>query len=236
MNRPYVICHMLTSVNGKIDGTFMSASECASALTEYANLRESFDCSATLYGTTTMLGGFSDGTAENIPHSVSEFPREDYKAPNDTSNYIVSVDPKGILGYKSGHIEKENRPKAHVIEVLLNTVSADYLTYLRNVGVSYIFAGDNDLDCALMLEKLHKLFGIERLLAAGGGLMNWSLVQENLVDELSIVIAPAADGNSSTATIFEKADFLPERAPAVFMLKDVRSIGNAVHLQYLLKR
>lgn len=235
MNRPYVICHMLTSVDGKIDGDFFSVPECADAFTEYAGLRETFDCPATLYGTTTMRGGFSDGIAENIPRCESEIPLDDFQAPNDIKNYIVSVDPKGILGFNSGFIEKKNRPKAHVIEVLSETVSSDYLAYLRNAGVSYIFAGNDNLDCGLMLEKLYKLFGIKRLLAAGGGIMNWSLVQENLIDELSIVIAPAADGNTTAVTIFEKSDFLPKRTPAVFELKDVRRIGNAVHLQYLLE-
>lgn len=236
MNKLYVICHMLTSVNGKIDGDFFSVPECAAALTEYASLREAFDCSATLYGTTTMLGGFSDGLAENIPHCENPILREDFQAPNDIKTYIVSVDPKGMLGFKSGYIEKKNRPKAHVIEVLQETVSDDYLAYLRSIGVSYIFAGNDNLDCGLMLEKLYKLFGIERLLAVGGGLMNWSLVQENLIDELSIVIAPAADGNQTTATIFEKADFLPDREPAVFQIKDARKIGDAVHLLYKVKR
>ena len=42
MNRPYVICHMLTSVDGKIDGEFFSAPEIAPALGEYANLRKAF--------------------------------------------------------------------------------------------------------------------------------------------------------------------------------------------------
>ncbi len=119
MNRPYVICHMLTSVDGKIDGDFFSVPECGGTLAEYANLRESFDCSATLYGTTTMRGGFSDGLAENIPKCEHDIPHEDFQAPNDIKNYIVSVDPKGILGFNSGYIEKKNRPKAHVIEVLL---------------------------------------------------------------------------------------------------------------------
>lgn len=178
MNKPYVICHMLTSLDGKIDGEYMSVPECAEAFSEYGNLRKVFNCSATLYGTTTMLGGYSDGLAENIPHCGNVIPREDFKAPNDVKNYIVSVDPKGILGFNSGYIEKKNRPKAHVIEVLLETVSDDYLSYLQNNGVSYIFAGKDNLDCKLMLEKLCNLFGIERLLAAGGGLMNWSLSRE----------------------------------------------------------
>lgn len=122
---------------------------------------------------------------------------------------------EGVLGFNSGHIENKNRPRAHVIEVLLETVSDDYLAYLRNVGASYVFAGIDGLNCGLMLEKLYRLFGIERLLAAGGGLMNWSLVQDNMVDELSIVIAPAADGNSAAASIFEKADFSRKKAGSI---------------------
>lgn len=48
MNRPYVICHMLTSVDGKIDGAYMSDPECISALKEYRNFRNNYKCQATL--------------------------------------------------------------------------------------------------------------------------------------------------------------------------------------------
>ncbi len=100
MNKPYVICHMLTSVDGKIDGDFFSVPECSTAFKEYANLRETFDCSAVIYGTTTMLGGFSDGIAENIKQNKNKIPHEDYKAPNDVKNYRVSL--KTIVKSKNG--------------------------------------------------------------------------------------------------------------------------------------
>lgn len=32
MERPYVVCHMLASVDGKIDGDYMSSPECLGAL------------------------------------------------------------------------------------------------------------------------------------------------------------------------------------------------------------
>lgn len=46
MNRPYVVCHMLTSLDGKIDGAFFAASECGVALAEYGKIREVYDCQA----------------------------------------------------------------------------------------------------------------------------------------------------------------------------------------------
>ena len=52
---------MLTSLDGKIDGAFFGAAETAPALHAYGELRGYYNCPATLYGTTTMLGGYADG-------------------------------------------------------------------------------------------------------------------------------------------------------------------------------
>ena len=236
MNKPYVICHMLTSLDGKIDGEFFSAPECLSALQQFSKVRTSCDCSATLYGTTTMEGGYADGRIGELPRGNSVYPREDYIAASDVPNYIVSLDPKGVLAFSGKYLERKNRPKAHIIEVLTGQILNEYITYLRSLDISYIFAGEDQLDCELLLEKLKNLFGISKLMISGGGLTNWSFVQENLIDELSLVIAPVADGNREAASIFEKADFLPHRAPASFTLKSVEQIdGDTLWLRYLRK-
>lgn len=227
---------MLSSLDGKIDGEFFSAPECMPAVKQFAEVRNFYGCNATLYGTTTMEGGYSDGRVGNLTHCDIVSPHEDYIAASDVQNYIVSVDPQGILAFSGKYLEKKNRPKAHIIEVLTEQVSNDYLAYLRTLDVSYIFAGKEILDCKLVLEKLKTLFGIEKLMVSGGGLINWSFVQENLIDELSLVLAPVADGNRTSVSIFEKADFLPHRNPAAFTLKAVEQIdGSVLWLRYLLK-
>ena len=237
MNRPYVICHMLASLDGKIDGEFFSAPECAPAVQQFAKVRTVYNCNATLYGTTTMEGGYADGQIGTLPKSDTVYSREDYVAVSDVDNYIVSLDPQGVLAFSGKYLEKKNRPKAHIIEVLSEQVSSDYLAYLRSLDISYVITGKEQLDCKLLLEKLKSLFGIEKLMISGGGLTNWSFVQENLIDELSLVIAPVADGGCESATIFEKAGFLPHRSPAAFTLKAARQIeGDTLWLRYLLKK
>ena len=47
---------------------------------------------------------------------------------------------------------------------------------------------------------------------AGGGIVNGSFLAENLVDELSLVIAPVADGGNGVGT-FAQVDFLPSWPP-----------------------
>ena len=228
---PFVVCHMLTSLDGKIDGAYMSDPVCRPALTAYGQLRGYYDCQATLYGTVTMLGSYSDGLAPELSDAES-LPREDYLAPNDVTNFIVSVDPKGTLGFDSGYIEKKGRPRAHVVEVLSQQVSDGYLSYLREKGVSYIFAGEENLDCALILEKLKSKFGIERLMIAGGGYMNYSFLYEGLIDELSWVIAPLADGNTHSVSSFERSDFLSEKVSAFSLIEAKPLDGDALWLRY----
>ena len=71
---------------------------------------------------------------------------------------------------------------------------------------------------------------------AGGGYTNWSFLQAGCVDELSLVIAPLADGNTTSVSIFERADFLPEKAPIALLLKEVRQTEDgSVWLRYLKK-
>lgn len=237
MEKPFVVCHMFTSLDGKIDGAYMTDPRAVPARETYGKLRGFYDCQATLYGTTTMAGGFSFGLAPKLSKAGTAYPKEDYVASSDVANYIVSVDPEGILGWNSKYLELKGRPKAHVIQVLTEKVSQAYLAYLHKFDISYIFAGKDQLDCSLLLYKLKTLFHIDRLMIAGGGTINWSFAQEDLIDELSLVIAPVADGNTSSVSIFERMESFPQRSPAAFSLKAVERVdGDGVWLRYALKK
>ena len=79
-----------------------------------------------------------------------------------------------------------------MIEVLTEQALPEYLAYLKKLGISYVFAGVDRLDCTLLLKKLYSLFGIEKLMVAGGGVMNWSFLAQGCIDELSLVTAPSS--------------------------------------------
>lgn len=81
MEKPFLVCHMFVSMDGKIDGAFMSDPNAVPARTEYEKLRNFYDCTATIYGTTTMQG-FADGLIGALP-VASGLSREDYVAPHE---------------------------------------------------------------------------------------------------------------------------------------------------------
>lgn len=82
-----------------------------------------------------------------------------------------------------------------------------------------------------MLEKLKKYFNIDCLLIAGGGITNWTFAKDSLIDELSIMMLPFADGDPNSATIFE--DMTNAGHCVSFDLKQVQVLnGGAVWLRY----
>ena len=236
MERPWTVCHMLASVDGKIDGAFLRAPEAAGALAAYGRIRSEYDCDAVLYGTVTMAGGFSAGMApDNLPTGRG-YPRTDYAAPRRTATYIVSLDPTGTLGWDAPVIAPKGRPEAQVIEVLTDAAGDDYVSYLRQFDISYVFAGQNQIDCPLLLSKLQRLFGIRRLMIAGGGCTDWSFLQAGCLDELSLVVAPLADGSTTAVSIFEQMSGA-EGPPAVLTLDHADRLESSVlWLRYGVRR
>lgn len=147
--------------------------------------------------------------------------------------YYVSIDPSGRLGWENSTLTYETTT-AHVIEVMTAKASNAYKSLLRGLGISYILAGEDALDYALMLEKLKNLFNIETLMLGGGGVLNWSFLQAGMCDEVSLVIAPAADGSIQTPTLFQQKDGLSTDEAVGFTLKSAEvKAGGAVWLRYL---
>ena len=238
MDRPRVICHMLMSVDGKIDGRYFSMPETRPGLAKYGELRTFYGCSATIYGTTTAAEGYSDGYVyvSDLPERSAEAIGPVYVGDSGAENYIIVMDPEGTLKWSGKFVEKKGRPRAHVIEALTERASASYIAYLESLGVSYIIAGEKQIDCEFLLRKLKDHFGIDSILLAGGGITNWIFATQGLIDELSIVLVPTADGDSKAASLFETGDLAPA-IPKAFALKAVEVIENdTLWLRYLLKK
>ena len=69
----------------------------------------------------------------------------------------------------------------------------------------------------------------------GGGVLNWTFIKAGMCDEISIVVASAADGSSETPTLFEARNGLGDTKAIGFQLNNVQIMeGNSVWLRYKL--
>jgi riboflavin biosynthesis pyrimidine reductase len=78
-------------------------------------------------------------------------------------------------------------------------------------GVEIFAIGDGRVDLPEAMRTLREL-GIERVLVEGGGTLNFELLRLNLVDELSVYIAPMIFGGSSAPTLADGAGLSSEAA------------------------
>lgn len=234
MKRPYVICHILSSLDGKINGPFMGTETVAGLSCEYGAIRSQMKGDAWLYGTTTTKE--FTGFAKPVLEEKNQVAEGDFVADDRAEMYYVSLDTEGEIGWQSGTFDNRGRGEAHVIEILTEATSAAYKAYLRRRGVSYILAGKDELDCRMALGKLYELFHIEKLLICGGGMVNWSFLQAGMVDELSLVLAPVTDGGKGSASLFAQLPSQMDGSPVEFTLEKAEKIGDGgLHLKYLAK-
>lgn len=197
---------------------------------------DTYHAEAWLYGPITTEE-FTDWKKPLLnPDLETNVPDGDFIAQNHAEIYYVSLDTQGEIGWESGTFRKAGRPDAHVIEILTENTPTAYRGYLREKGVSYILAGKETLDAKTASEKLYRFFGIDTMLSCGGGTVNWTFLQQGCVDELSLILASAADGNPDTVTVFEKSEFLSDSVPVEFQLKNVEKLEkNSIRLVYTVK-
>ncbi len=199
-----IICHMVTSLDGKVTGQFLDHPATAPAIEQYYDRHRHFGADAFACGRVTMEGSFTGGrTVDLSPFAGVKFPKEDYIADPDASFYAVAFDRRGRLGWTGGTIVDDDPGYggAHIINVMCKDVPDAVLGYYRHIGVSYILAGEQELDLHEALHKLETLFGIETLLLEGGSILNGAFLQEELIDELSLVIAPVT-GDRGDRSLF----------------------------------
>lgn len=239
MNRPYIFCHMMMSLDGKIMGDYMETSEGKLAGDVFYDIafgkNPYYKHQGWISGRVTTDDNFTFYEKPDLDENAAPVPEGDFVARSDAGMYYVSIDPSGKLGWKSNTLTYGDTT-AHVLEILTKKASNAYQSFLRKLGISYIIAGEDALDYTLAMEKLKKMFGIETLMLGGGGVLNWSLIQAGMCDEISIVIAAAADGATETPSLFSaKEGFSPAKAVG-FLLENVEiKDGGSVWLRYKVK-
>ncbi len=229
MDRPYIICHMTTSLDGKVTGDFLFRKECAQATDIYYRKNRELKCGGFICGRVTMEESFTQKWYPDLSSCEEIIPGIDYVPSNLSGFYAVAFDTKGRLGWESDKIiDPDSDPgydKAQIIEVLSEDVNSKYLGYLQSKKIPYIFAGKDKIDVSLALAKLRALFGIEKLLLEGGSVLNGSFLQADAVDELSLVVAPmVADANSKP--LFTQSKITD------FTLTDSEAEDNVLLLRY----
>jgi len=184
---------MVTSIDGKVTGDFLSSPACEKACEIYYDINRNTKSNGFICGRVTMEGSFTGGWYPDLS-AYEQKEKRDFIPENLSDFYAVAFDTNGKLGWKSNKIiDPDGDPGydgAQIIEVLSKNVDERYLGYLEEMEIPYIFAGEGKIDIELALFKLKNIIGIDTLLLEGGSIINGAFLRANVIDELSLVVAP----------------------------------------------
>ena len=225
MSKPYVICHMMTAVDGRID---CAMTEQLPGVQEYYSTLDSFDAPTRVSGRVTaefemaLPGKFSS-------EAVTPIAKEEFHKSSDRDGYEVVVDTCGTLLWDDQ--TDEERP---VLVLTSEKVSVEYLEYLKEKHISYIACGKENIDLKRACEILADDFGVKRMAVVGGGHINAGFLAEGLLDEVSILIGAGIDGRGGMSAVFD--GLLMDRPVTQLKLEQVQPFeSGAVWIRYKVK-
>ena len=240
MKRPYVVCHMMGTVDGRILTERWALSP--SAEKQYEAVHALHRADAWMCGRRTFQGDFQEQPRDAVYSRKVKVPAGDFVAeeqlpPRTRARksaqpvYAIAIDPKGKI-YWEGNIMRGDR----FVVITTGQAPSGYLADLRAKRISYLIGGKKEIDFASVLARLGKYFGIRKLMLEGGGSINGSLLAAGLIDELSLLVCPYADGAEQAPTVFDIPDAdLTKKATALRLVSIVKRPGEILWLRYRVK-
>ena len=221
MSKPYIVCHMMTSVDGRID---CAMTEHLPGVEEYYAALDALEAPSRVSGRVTaqlelaQAGTFESETATPLGH-------EAFSKAEGAAGYEIVVDTRGTLRWDGAESE---RPW---LILTSEQVSREYLAYLDELHISWIACGSEHIDLARACAVLAEEFGVERMAVVGGGHINAGFLAAGLLDEVSILVGAGIDGRGGMSAVF---DGLPmERGVTPLKLASVKAFeSGAVWLRY----
>lgn len=228
---------MMSSVDGRLIGNRWShpfdGKKRDLLFEPYYEKSHNLNADAWMVGRKTIQNDFAIGTFSYEKYTPAD-ELKTFIGKQETKRYCIVIDPKGKLAYEQDTLNGDN-----IIAILSETVSEEYLSFLRDKGISYVSGGLFGTDIQSAMEVLYNEFEISKILLSGGGILNGEFLKTWLIDELSLLIYPGIDALAGVPSIFEYNGYrneLPAQGQALELLSTETLTDGIVWLRYKLHK
>lgn len=211
----------------------------------------------TIFSEISIDGKMTTKRDENSKALFETFTEKDkrfihsYRGKNDAimvgKNTIITDNPMLTNRY-----EKNNNPIRIVptinmdIPIEANVFSNDsqtiILTVNKNIhhplvkqveklGHRCLFYGENEINFKQFYLDASKIYGINSILVEGGGTLNWTLLRNNLVDEIVLLQLPIIIGGRDNVTLVDGIEFIAREFPS-YQLYDIEKKPHFLVMKY----
>lgn len=221
--RPYIISHMMESVDGRID---CAMTEQIDPSDSYYEALDKLDCPSQLMGRVTMQMHYADSETY-VATDKTPIGEKAVNVATNSEGYTIAVDTHGTL--KWSYSECDGRP---LLVITSESCPKEYLEDLTSKDISWIAVGREHIDLKEAMNILADEFGVKRLAVTGGGHINGAFLAAGLLDEVSVMIGPGIDGRKGMASVFDGIDE-PDRPATLLTLDSIERVSEGtVWLRY----
>lgn len=220
--KPYVILNAAMTLDGKI-ATETGSSNISGKedLIRVHELRKEVD--AIMVGINTVIADDPRLTVHKIESKKEDNPIR------------VVVDGKGRIPIES-RITNNDAPTIIAVsdDYKSDLTASNKYQILKNNGVDFFFAGENQVDLAKLMNYLYEK-GVKTLMLEGGSTLNFSMIKDGLIDEIRICVAPMVVGGANAISLFGGDGFMTMDESVKLELVDSFSCGKDLVLKYKVK-
>lgn len=233
MERSKVICHMMTSLNGKTTGKFLEESTSNLLINDYYELAFKLGNGMAVGRATSveLLGHLMDEALDLSMYKDRDVThKKDFiNNQSEEANYFFNFDRKGRCNWIAPTVEYDNK-HYRIVQVLTEDVKKEYLAHLQAIGIPYLLTGKEDMDIPLALKKIKSYFKIETLVLCGGAVLNGAFFKANVIDSLSLVISPYIESCQEEKTAI---DYFENFKNITYSLKETNPLEKGgLHLLF----
>lgn len=226
--KPYIICYMMTSADGRIDCGMTAQLPGGSSRSDvYYQVLDELDILTTVTGRhTAELEMSLPGKFQAEDHTGCG--KENFSRKTDAAGYVIVADTHGTLLWN-----KETDTEKPLLILTSTSAPQEYLDYLDRQNISWIACGNEHIDLKRASEILNTEFGVQRMGIVGGAAINTGFLTAGLLDEVALLIGPGIDGRTEMPSVFEGRE---DASPLPLRLKNVKSYDNGdVVIRYQVK-
>lgn len=220
--KPYVILNAAMTLDGKI-ATETGSSNISGKedLIRVHELRKEVD--AIMVGINTVIADDPRLTVHKIESKKEDNPIR------------VVVDGKGRIPIES-RITNDDAPTIIAVsdDYKSDLTASDKYHVLKNKGVDFFFAGENQVDLVKLMNYLYEK-GVRTLMLEGGSTLNFSMIKDGLIDEIRICVASMVVGGVNAISLFGGDGFMTMDESVKLELVDSFSCGKDLVLKYKVK-
>lgn len=214
--KPYVILNSAMTLDGKI-ATKTGNSEISGPedLLRVHKLRKELD--SIMVGINTVLEDDPRLTVHKVPSKKSDNPLRvvtDSRARTPINSRIINDEAPTLIAVS----QKASKEK---VKALMD----------KGENVDVILAGKNRVDLTVLMDELAQR-GIRSLMLEGGSTLNYSMLQEDLVDEVRVCVAPIIYGGVKAKTLVGGVGVVYMKDAFKLKLKRNYKLGKDFILEY----